>query len=212
MAFVGVLLWILIVIAALAVLFLLFWRFWFLRDPEREIPAGDVLISPADGVVIKIIDIGDAESVEIKKGMIGKIQAYCADIKKPCCMISIFMNPLDVHRQRVPYSGKVVSVKHEKGKFGSAMSFIHGLENEKSETTIETDKLGRYKVLQIAGLLVRRIENWLKEGQEVKKGDKMGLINFGSQVTLILPKEKLNIVVKEGDKVKAGSSVIAEVR
>jgi len=207
----ALLLWILGIIAALVLLFLAFWRLWFLRDPEREIPKGDVIVSPADGVVIKIMDIGNVDSVEIKKGMVGKIQAYCADIKKECCIISIFMNPFDVHRQRVPYPGKVVSIKHEKGKFGSAMSFIHGLENEKTETTIESDKLGRYKVLQIAGVLVRRIDNWLREGQEVKKGDRMGLINFGSQVTIILPKEKLNIVVKEGQKIKAGSSVIAEV-
>jgi len=196
----------------IVIAFLLFWKFWFLRDPERTIPDGEVIVSPADGKIIKIVDLDNVDKIKIKKGLIGKIKTICSDVGNSCYLISIFMNPLNVHIQRASQSGKVLSVKHISGKLGITNSFKNGLLNEKTEVLIKNKKIGTFKIIQIAGLLVNRIENWLTIDQDVVKGQKIGLINFGSQVSLIIPKKKVNLTVKEGDKVYSGSTIIAKVK
>jgi phosphatidylserine decarboxylase len=206
-----ILLGMLILIIVLVLGFYLFWKLWFLRDPEREIPKGDVIVAPADGKVIKIVDLDNIDKIKIEKGLVGKIKTVVSDVGKSCYLISIFMNPFSVHIQRASYSGKIISVKHKEGTLGVTMSFKNGLLNEKTETLIKNDKIGKFKIIQIAGFIVKRIENWAKPNQIVKTGDRIGLINFGSQVSLIIPKNKIKLCVKEGDKVKAGLSIIAKV-
>ena len=192
------------IILLLLVLYYLFWRFWFLRDPERVIPGGDdKIVCPADGRIIKIMKI-DKQKLKVRKGLLGKIYTHTRDMKDPGHLISIFMSPLNVHIQRAPISGTVKSVKHTKGLFMAANT-LDALNNEKNEILIDD-----IKVIQIAGFLARRISCFVKVGQNVRKGERIGLINLGSQVTMLLPKN-INISVKEGLHVKAGETIIGTI-
>lgn len=181
----------------------------FYRDPKRVIPGGNAIVSPADGRVIAIVKTGKKE-VTVPKGMIGKIRALTGDVGNDCCVVSIFMSPFDAHINRAPIGGKIVSMRHTQGKFFGAYDLEKSLLNEKNEIVIKSKKI-RVKVIQIAGFLARRIIPYVKEGQDVKKGQKIGMIALGSQTTLIMP-GKVKVAVKKGQRVKAGSSVIAEVR
>ena len=192
----------------ISILFLVFWKVWFLRDPEREIPQGNSIVSPADGKVIQVTDLDNVDELKIKKGLIGKIKTLCSEVDKSCYLVSIFMNLSNVHVQRASISGKVISVNHSKGKFIIVNSIKAGFQNEKSEILINT-KIGKIKIIQIAGFVARRIETWVKPGQDIIKGEKIGRINLGSQVTIVIPK-KVKIKVKKGDSVKAGTSILAE--
>ncbi len=182
----------------------------FNRDPAREIPSGKKLVSPADGKVIDVMDIdgSDAGGIKIRKGL-GKIYTLTKDVADRCYLISIFMNPLDVHVNRAPIEGKVEKVSYEKGKFFPVTHVKNGLINEKNEVLINHDEIGKIKVIQIAGFLARKIDCWVKEGQKVVKGQRIGKIKLGSQVTLIIPKS-VNLKVSKGEKVQGGSTVIAE--
>ncbi len=192
-------------------LLLLFWKFYFLRDPNRKITAGNNLISPADGKILEILkfDVSkkDLGLTEIKKGNLGKIRTTLKDVTQKGYIVSIFMSPLDVHVNRAPLQGKIIYQKHVKGKFHVAYDFWKSLENEKNEIVIE-GKI-RVKMIQIAGMLAKRIESFVKVGDRVVKGQRVGLINLGSQVTLIFS-DKLNLAVKTGEIVKAGESIIAK--
>lgn len=193
---------------SLAVLLLLFWRFYFLRNPKRKVPAGSNIVSPADG---KIIDIFEPHKSQIKiKKHFGIIKTLTEDVAKKCWIISIFMSPFDVHYNRAPIDGKVISVNHSKGKFLAAHR-LDALANEKNEVLIKT-KIGKIKVIQIAGLIARRIECFVKPGQKVKKGERFGLINLGSQAVLIVPKRNIKILVNKNQRVKGGLTVLAEIR
>src|SRR3989338_4375974 len=173
----------------------------FYRDPERKIPKGNDIVSPADGKVISIIDTSK-EVIKVKKGFVGKIRVLTKDVAKKCYVVSIFMSPLDVHVNRVPIEGTIKSIKHTKGKFFKAYDLEKSLENEKNEIVIQNKNL-KIKVIQIAGFLARRIMCRVKVNQKVDKGHKIGFIALGSQTTIILPKN-LKLKVKTGDKVKAG--------
>jgi len=205
----GATIYTLIVVALFYILYLVFKQFYFLRDPVRAIPHGDNLVSPADGKVIQILDTGDKE-LKIKKGLLGKIEAMCSDIAKECYVISIFMSPLNVHINRTPMTGKIISVKHTKGKFFNAGNLEKSLMNEKNEIIIENKKI-KIKIIQIAGFLARRIECFVKKDQKILKGQRIGLINLGSQVTVIMPK-KVKPAIKIGQKIKAGSSIIGYLK
>ena len=196
----------LITLILLIVLFLIN----FYRDPKRKIPSGSNAVSPADGKIINILKI-NKNKARIKKGVIGKIETLTEDIAKECYVISIFMNPFDVHVNRAPIDGKVISIKHKKGKFFAAYDIEKSLSNEKNEIIIENEEIGKIKVIQIAGFLARRIICSAKKNEKVNKGQKIGKIVLGSQVTLILPAKKINLRVKKGQKVKAGSTIIADV-
>lgn len=204
---------ILFLILFIVVLFGLFYQLIFLRDPEREIPAGNNIVAPADGKIIKIIKLGGLESVGITKGLIGKIRTLVPSNCKEGYLITIMMNLFNVHVQRSPVDGVVVSIKHTSGSFRNAVygnKFENGLENEKNEITIENKKLGEIKVIQAAGILARRIQCFVRENQKINKGDRIGRIVMGSQVTLIIP-AGINLLVKEGDNVRAGLTIVGNI-
>lgn len=201
----SVVVWVLLGIVLLVVLFLL----QFYRDPKREIPQGNMVVSPADGTVMRIIRTSD-KRITVKKGVLGKIRTLAKDISNDCYVVSIFMSPIDAHINRAPIGGKIISVQHTKGKFFAAYDLEKSLMNEKNEVIVKGDKI-KVKVIQIAGFLARRVISSVKKGQEVAKGQRIGQIALGSQATLIMP-STVKIVVKEGQHVKAGSSIIAEVK
>ena len=161
---------------------------WFFRDPSRKIPSGEgLIVSPADGVVT------EAEWVETTGG--SKLR------------VSIFLNVFDVHVNRSPIGGKVTLVEYREGGFMNAMNPESGLSNE--QTLIQIDG-GGYEVAfkQIAGLLARRIVCNLKVGDTVERGQRMGLIKFGSRCDVLMPAEA-NLKVKIGSRVVGGSSLLA---
>jgi len=203
---------ILTILIILIIFSLLFYKFIFLRDPKRKIPSGNNIVAPADGRIIKIIRLKDVDKIKIKKGIIGKIRTLVSDTCKDGYLINIMMDLFDVHVQRSPVEGKVLSTKHVLGKFRNAVygsKFQNGIENEKNEIIIENKKLGKIKIIQIAGFLARRIQCFVKKNQKVNKGKRIGRIVIGSQVTIILPK-KVKLSIKKGDKVKAGETIIAK--
>jgi phosphatidylserine decarboxylase len=189
---VAVLVWGLTHFATLVALPLLLAAFflWFFRDPNRTIPTGPgQIVSPGDGLVT------EAEWIETTGG--SRLR------------LSIFLNVFDVHVNRVPVSGTVTLVEFRKGQFMNAMKAESVLANEQTLITIDA---GGYEVSfkQIAGLLARRIVCNLKAGDVVTRGQRMGLIKFGSRVDVLLPAEA-NLKVKKGMRVKGGSSVLAEI-
>ena len=196
------------------IIFILFWKFWFLRNPNRHIPEGKSIISPADGKVIEIIKFDKNnllnmknEPLTINKGLLGKIKTTTADVSDSGYIVSIFMSPFDVHYNRMPIDGEILSVVHTSGKFLPVMTFEHGLLNEKNEILLSS-YVGKIKVIQIAGFLARRISSFVNPKENIKKGQIIGLINLGSQLTIILPSNvKVNVTLNQ--KVKAGESVIA---
>lgn len=202
---------ILIIVFLFMIIFILFWKLIFLRNPKRIIPKGNNIVSPADGKVINIIKFKDISKIKLFKGnkkYLGIIKTLTSDIAKRGYIISIFMNPFNVHYNRTPIEGKIISVKHSKGKLLAVNTLKAGLENEKTETII--DGKIKIKVIQIAGLLASHIITYISLGKNVKKGEVFGLINLGSQVTMILP-ENVNIKILEGQNVYAGKTIIADI-
>ena len=164
---------------------------WFFRNPERSFQDEEkVLISPADGKVIKI------EDVEVNGTISGRFKK-----------ISIFMGVLNVHVNRAPYSGKIDTINYHEGKFFSANLDKASLDNERNEVMIRTEDGRPVWMVQIAGLIARRIVCWVNVGTNIKKGERFGLIRFGSRVEVYLPEDS-RISVKLGDKVKAGQTFL----
>jgi phosphatidylserine decarboxylase len=161
---------------------------WFFRDPDRAIPSEPgALVSPADG---KVTDVG-----------------ICSIGGVAHTRISIFLNVFDVHVNRSPISGVVRSAEYRKGKFLNAMGPACAEENEQNVVTVEGE--GQTVVFkQIAGLIARRIVFTKKLGESVARGERVGLIKFGSRTDVIFSTEA-QVVVKKGDRVKGGSSVLA---
>lgn len=161
---------------------------WFFRDPQRAIPAGEgVIVSPADGVVT------EAEWVETTLG--SRLR------------LSIFLNVFDVHVNRSPIAGTVKLVEYREGGFMNAMNPESGLTNE--QTMIQIEGHGCEVALkQIAGLLARRIVCNVKAGDRVERGQRIGLIKFGSRCDVLLPAEA-TLKVKTGVRVKGGATVLA---
>ena len=158
---------------------------YFFRDPNREIPPGAVAVSPADGKVVSI----KRDNLESTR-------------------ISIFLNIFDVHVNRSPVAGKITKVQYQSGKFLVASKELASSQNE--QNTVTVDSAGsRVVFAQIAGLIARRIIFNKKAGDEVQKGERIGLIKFGSRMDVFLGPE-WNIIVKTGERVSAGSSVLAE--
>lgn len=161
---------------------------WFFRDPERAIPQGPgQIVSPGDGLVT------EAEWIETASG--SRLR------------ISIFLNVFDVHVNRAPVSGVVTVCEFRRGEFMNAMKPQSVVNNEQTLITIDA---GGYEVSfkQIAGLLARRIVCNLKVGDRVERGQRMGLIKFGSRVDVLIPAEA-ELKVKTGSRVRGGSSVLA---
>jgi phosphatidylserine decarboxylase len=211
------LIWVLSIASGLLILVFLFWKIYFLREPARQIPAGKSITSPACGKIIKIMSFGSKDRVDLDKGLIGKIVNATDGFEGEGWIIVIFMSPLDVHVQRAPIDGRIVSAKYTKGSFKSAVNIVP--ENEKNEIIIEGNPAGRkgkaksairVKVIQVAGLVARRIECFVKKGENVIKGERIGRINLGSQVIVVLPKDA-TIKAKVGQRVRDGETVLAEM-
>ena len=183
------LLWIFSPWLALAPLLLGGFFLWFFRDPERAIPSGPgLVVSPADG---KVTSIGN---VEVEG------QAWLR--------ISIFLNVFNVHVNRSPIAGMIRRVQYQKGRFGNAMSAQSADANEQNIVQVEGE--GQTVIFkQIAGLLARRIVFNKKVGDRVARGERIGLIKFGSRVDVLL-KPGATLKVRVGDHVAGGSSVLAE--
>ena len=161
---------------------------YFFRDPQRTPPVGDNLVlSPGDGKII---------INEVRTGSDGKKYT----------LVSIFLSVFDVHVNRIPISGKITHVKHVPGKFHKAFQPEAVTENERTEITVAS-KYGDVSFSQVAGILARRIVCRIKEGDEVTRGERMGLIRFGSRIDIFLP-PSVTIDVKLGDRVVGGESVI----
>lgn len=200
-------------LAGLIVLLLVYYRVWFLRQPERNIPNNEsVFVSPANGTIVSINPY-HAAAVKIEKGELGAINTWTKDVDTVGTIISIQMNVANVHYQRAPLSAKVINEVYTKGDFNNAvvMSNEYGIrfENEHNEMLFETANGTRFKLIQIAGFVARRIEDYVSKDQQVKQGDVIGLIKLGSQVTVVLP-HTLNPNVKLGDVVIEGETVLAK--
>ncbi len=168
---------------------------WFFRDPHRRVPQSEgALVSPADG---KIVDISRTEE--------GRF------LNKPAIKISIFLNVFNVHINRVPVAGKVVGVFYNAGRFFAANVPKASLENEQNAIVMETPSGKRIVCIQIAGLIARRIVCWIKEGTILNRGERFGLIRFGSRVDLFLPIET-EIRVSMGEKVRGGETILGFLR
>jgi len=224
----------LLVAAAVLVAAFLFWRYvWFFRNPPRVVPAGNNLVSPADGTVVYVKDVGpEQEVIVIKQGMAATIKDIAReDIDSPKVLIGVFMSPLDVHYNRAPLTGKVESIRNypcNKENLHMGMMHLrtllrlepyykdsrHILENERTVTRIQGkhngDEIGCY-VVQIAAKNVNCIESYVPEGSQIGKGEIFGMIKIGSQVDTILPKRPgMRIKVRPGNKVRAGESILVE--
>jgi len=173
----------------LAIAFCLF----FFRDPERVAPADErLVVSPADGRVLEVCEEREDRFLHA-----------------PATRISIFMSPLDVHVNRAPVSGTIEVVRHTPGKFRAAFADKASLDNERNALMLSSGGK-RFLVVQIAGALARRIVCHVGEGDRLRRGERFGLIMFGSRVDLFLPPE-IRPAVRKGDRVRAGTSIVGEV-
>lgn len=200
-----------ILIIAATSISLLMWRFY--RDPERVPPENEnVVLSPADGRIIYVKKVEDGEiPFSEKNGRKFPLNDFIQSnvLQSGGHLIGITMNYLDVHVNRAPIGGRITLLKHIKGLFISLKKKEAIIQNERVLTVIEN---GNFKVgiVQIASRLVRKIIPYLTEGNEVKSGQRIGAIRFGSQVDVILPDlPSLTIEVTPGEKVKAGISIVA---
>jgi len=181
-------------IAGLVFLFLTLFAAFFFRDPERTALADDRLIlAPADGRVVAVEENLQKEPF----------------LTAPATRVGIFMSPLDVHVNRVPVTGKVVAVQYQPGKFRPAFATSAAEVNEQNLVTLEDAQGRRLLLVQVAGILARRIVCLVKNGDRVRRGDRYGMIMFGSRVDLYCP-AGVKLKVQVGQRVKAGETVIGE--
>jgi phosphatidylserine decarboxylase len=164
---------------------------WFFRNPERTIPEdAKSILSPADGRVLKIEEVDGNDMLQGR-----------------CKKISIFMSVFNVHVNRMPCSGKVKDIRYRKGKFFSANLDKASEFNENNAVLIETADEKEILTIQIAGIIARRIVCWTDVGMEAIKGERFGLIRFGSRLEVFLPLET-EVLVKRGERVRAGETRI----
>ncbi|GJD60415.1 phosphatidylserine decarboxylase [Methylobacterium frigidaeris] len=182
-------------------LLLTLWVCYFFRDPERIVPVGDgLVISPADGRVNLISTVLPPSELDLPS--------------VPMLRISVFMNVFDCHVNRVPVTGRIDQVHYTPGLFLNAELDKASEDNERNGLVIETRQNGepvRIGVVQIAGLVARRIVDWVKPGDDLTVGDRFGLIRFGSRVDVYLP-AGTRVLVGLGQKAVAGETVLADLR
>jgi len=175
-------------VAGVILLCLTAFIFYFFRDPERVIPAdAGAIVSPADGRVVVVTD-------EENAGRPGK-------------RISIFLAIWNVHVNRSPAAGIITKMNYFPGKFSAAMRECASTDNEQNVITLATDA-GEVIFKQIAGLIARRVVCWKKPGDRVARGERIGLVRFGSRADLWLPRDS-ELLIKIGDHVAGGSSIVA---
>jgi phosphatidylserine decarboxylase len=177
-------------IPALLALGVTFFIAYFFRNPQRLIPEGENLVlAPADGVVIYL---GNAPEKHLGEEML---------------KISIFMSVFNVHINRVPLSGRVLDTFYVRGKFLDVRDEKATFENEQSGMVLETEKGQKIVVVQVAGLIARRIISYAEKGDVLRRGSRYGLIRFGSRLDVYLPKD-LDLKVAIGDRTVAGETVL----
>ena len=179
---------------------LLCWVFYFFRDPNRVVPDGDgVVVAPADG---KIVEISECEEGEFVQG--------------PALKLGIFLSVFDVHINRVPCAGEVKYVEYREGKFHNAMLSKSSEFNERNSVGFEhtaSDRSVRVLVKQIAGAIARRIVCECKPGDALARGEKFGMIKFGSRTELYIPKDvEFELTAEMGQKVAAGETILGRFR
>lgn len=198
--------WILTFLAALAVIFGFFsaWAFWFFlllllctvaffRDPEREVPSDpNLIVAPADGTVMDIVEVPETQVLKNKTLRVG-----------------IFLSIFDVHTNRAPIDGRVVYRERRPGLFLDARRTDCSEKNESMTWAFESARV-TIVARQITGAIARRIVPWANVGDELKKGDRFGMIRFGSRTELYLPVSAI-VLVKIGDHVAGGSTPIARL-
>ncbi len=168
---------------------------WFFRDPHRVVPQGDgLLVSPADGVVVEISPVNNHRYLQ-----------------GPAIQVSIFLNVFNVHVNRIPIAGTVTDILYNQGRFFAANVPKASLENEQNALVVKTSGGQKIVVVQIAGLIARRIVCWIKPGAAMNRGERFGLIRFGSRVDLILPVDTV-LRIKKGDQVVGGETILGELK
>lgn len=164
----------------------------FFRDPERQVPSDPrALVAPADGRVIKVAEVTDDRFLH------GQAR-----------LISIFMSPLNVHVNRCPSSGRVVDIRYNPGKYFRAFADKASLDNEQNAIVMEDGDGRRLCFVQIAGFVARRIVCSVSQGRDVVRGERCGMIMFGSRVDIYLPLDAV-VAVEVGNGTTAGETVIA---
>jgi phosphatidylserine decarboxylase len=165
---------------------------WFFRDPQRTVPAGlGLVVSPGDGLVTETVSIATPDG--------------------PRQRISIFLSVFDVHVNRSPIGGVLTGVRYQKGQYLNAMNPASADRNEQNVVTVRGADGVEVTFKQIAGLLARRIVFNHREGEAVERGQRVGLIKFGSRVDVLLPADAV-LRVKVGERVKGAASVLAELQ
>ena len=176
-------LWPLVVVFVILTAFMAY----FFRDPERTVPQGDdIVVSAADGKVTRIDQNADGK------------------------LVSVFLSPLDVHVNRSPIAGKITNVEYIAGKKGPATTNEASFINERNAMTIAGEKM-TVVCTQIAGIVARRIVCWNKTGDDLKLGQRFGLIKFSSRTDVLMP-ANVDILVSIGDRVVGGETIIAKLR
>jgi phosphatidylserine decarboxylase len=168
-----------------------FFTGWFFRNPSRRIPDGpNLIVSPGDGRVLAVMEEEEPRF-----------------LKARAVRVSIFLSPLNVHINRTPCEGLVKAISYSPGKFLVASRTEATLQNEQTAMLIETDAGCRILCVQVAGYVARRIVCWLSEGERVERGERYGLIRFGSRMDLYVP-AGTQVRVKAGDRVTGGETII----
>jgi phosphatidylserine decarboxylase len=164
----------------------------FFRDPDRLIPTGEgLIVSPADGRVVSIVSV----KPDSNPG-------------SAATRVSIFLSPLDVHINRIPITGNVEGVNYQRGQFMAAYKDDASSRNEQNSVELADERGRRLQVVQVAGVVARRIISRLHQGQQVHRGERFGLIMFGSRTDTYLPGD-CKIEVAEGQRVKGGETILA---
>ena len=194
---VTVLMWMLFKPVGVVCLALTVWCYFFFRDPIRAVPEGESLVvSPADGIVSAIREVVPPKELELGE--------------EPMTRISIFMSVFSVHVNRAPMAGKITKMFYRPGAFVDVSLDKESENNERQELAMETVTGHKIAFVQIAGLVARRILTFVKEGDQLKKGERFGLIRFGSRLDVYLPKGIAPMVL-EGQTAVAGETVLADL-
>ena len=173
------------------------WVYYFFRDPERVVPNEDgIMVSPADGIVSLLEPA--VPPMELGLG------------SEPMTRVSVFMSVFNCHVNRIPAAGRITTVAYHHGKFLNASLDKASEQNERNGITVELSDGRQYGVVQIAGLIARRIMCWSEEGSDMQRGERFGLIRFGSRLDIYLP-SGVEPTVQIGQTMIAGETIIARL-